>query len=852
MNYTRYHEGMSTLLPDSSSYSNLSTSPWPLIRNGLIALVNIDKANGWTDDDLASFFVNDNPRIPVIYGLPKVHKGLDPLRYRPIIAGTGFVTQPLAQFLDFLLQLLVKTLPAYIRDTGDFLAKLTTIQHLETVDLLVTIDISYLYTSIPNTARLQADFFLHRQAYIGPPQEYIIDFVLFNNCFRFENIVFIQTKGTVMGSSAVPTFARRQEGQALRLVGSWNADCMEMQILDELETPYDQQEQSSKEVYEVIDNNEINPIICDADEELSESCCTVLPNNKHRREDQQGPAEALSSKIYSCKRRPKKKPYEKKKSSISGKLVSAVSQEQIRATTIQALSDVLLNRIQETKNFQVQEETVKNLAKIVEKEMFDLYHDTGIRYKNKYRSLIFNLKDPKNKKFFHRVLVSEITPQCLVQMSATEMAGQELSDWRNQERRHNLEIIEKAEKDCQQNKQKIKLTHKGLIEIETSLDEFFTLEDLADTSLKDQALEKVIVPEKIDTTSQHKSHLLDVNCLICMGQISPSDQNDINHWTLWKPKEKESNRTGDTEMIRETTKQDDLVLESQETASSAIWKGFIQMFSIRQFKVTAFQVSGYSSHLCQDLPNVITSKGFICPESVWEFVELIWPASTKDMCLLRLCPRTASDAVSYSRLFSYLNLKLRYGIIGTQKMEGFVIPLPARQPIPQKLHPLGGPGLEDDHPHLLLALLLPNHPSWTSVPKKVNPVQKECDVSEDIFSSILEDVEVEERQMAEQGLLHSELPPNEQAAEIGEVGMQELMDILSILNNNLQDMSGEAQINNPNNILPGQQNFTPGMNPLWPIYNIAPNLQPPNTFDSNPPAMFDPFTMNGPPNFCPF
>ncbi|XP_072263934.1 SPOC domain-containing protein 1 [Pyxicephalus adspersus] len=442
-------------------------------------------------------------------------------------------------------------------------------------------------------------------------------------------------------------------------------------------------------------------------------------------------------------------------------------------------------------------------------------------------------------------------------MSATEMAGQELSDWRKQERQQNLEAIEKAQKEFHHNQQKIKLTHKGLIEIETPVNEILTLEDLSNNSFKEQDLQRATIPEMIDTTFQHRSHLLDVNCLICLGKIKPSDQQDISQWTSWKPRDKEKKRNqkgsffSDREMITEATKQDDLNVETTEMPP-AIWKGHIQMFSLKQFKAAGFQLSGYSTHLCQELPNAITSKGFISPESVWEFVDLIWPASTKDMCLLRLCPRTDSDVVSYSRLFSYLSHKLRYAIIGTNKMEGFIIPLSARQPIPAKLRPLGGPGLEDDHPHLLLALLLPNHPSWTSVPKKANPVQMEIDVPDDIFSSILDDLVKEERQSAEQGLPHADFTPSGQTSDTGEVGMQELMNILSVLSNNLHNLAGEAQNNNPHNNLLRQPNFTAEMNRFWPILGTAPNSQPHNTFDGNPPSVFDPLAMYGPPNFCPF
>lgn len=43
------------------------------------------------------------------------------------------------------------------------------------------------------------------------------------------------------------------------------------------------------------------------------------------------------------------------------------------------------------------ESKVGKLAVSIEKEMFNLYMHTDSKYKNKYRSLMFNLKDPKNK-----------------------------------------------------------------------------------------------------------------------------------------------------------------------------------------------------------------------------------------------------------------------------------------------------------------------------------------------------------------------------------------------------------------------------------------------------------------------
>lgn len=43
------------------------------------------------------------------------------------------------------------------------------------------------------------------------------------------------------------------------------------------------------------------------------------------------------------------------------------------------------------------ESEVGKIALNIEKEMFNLFQATDTRYKSKYRSIMFNLKDPKNQ-----------------------------------------------------------------------------------------------------------------------------------------------------------------------------------------------------------------------------------------------------------------------------------------------------------------------------------------------------------------------------------------------------------------------------------------------------------------------
>ncbi|XP_048357293.1 uncharacterized protein LOC125435200 [Sphaerodactylus townsendi] len=143
---------------------------------------------------------------------------------------------------------------------------------------------------------------------------------------------------------------------------------------------------------------------------------------------------------------------------------------------------------------------------------------------------------------------------------------------------------------------------------------------------------------------------------------------------------------------------------------SIIWRGVIQMFSLKPFAAKAYPVSGFSYHLFQAVPDLLQSRGFILPEEVWAYLDSVWPANTKEMALIKFHPSSTKGCSPYSMLYSYLNNRQRYGIVDSDQMEMFMVPLAAYQPVPSKLHPLGGPGLDPCHPSLLLGLILPKRP----------------------------------------------------------------------------------------------------------------------------------------------
>lgn len=116
----------------------------------------------------------------------------------------------------------------------------------------------------------------------------------------------------------------------------------------------------------------------------------------------------------------------------------------------------------ESKDVSFTPEEIKKFSVDTEYELHDLFRDVGAKYKAKYRSLMFNLKDRKNLTLWQKICNKSITAKQLVRLSPEELASQELAQWRDQETKHQLELIKKSELDLLQcNKTYVLKTHKG-------------------------------------------------------------------------------------------------------------------------------------------------------------------------------------------------------------------------------------------------------------------------------------------------------------------------------------------------------------------------------------------------------
>uniref|UniRef100_A0A8C9Q3Z6 PHD finger protein 3 n=1 Tax=Spermophilus dauricus TaxID=99837 RepID=A0A8C9Q3Z6_SPEDA len=428
---------------------------------------------------------------------------------------------------------------------------------------------------------------------------------------------------------------------------------------------------------------------------------------------------------------------------------SKPSADQIRQSVRHSLKDILMKRLTDS-NLKVPEEKAAKVATKIEKELFSFFRDTDAKYKNKYRSLMFNLKDPKNNILFKKVLKGEVTPDHLIRMSPEELASKELAAWRRRENRHTIEMIEKEQREVER-RPITKITHKGEIEIESDapMKEQEAVMEIQETTAT-KSLEKPEGSEKQkeeldsmskDTTSQHRQHLFDLNCKICIGRMAPpvDDLSPKKVKVVVGVARKHSDN--EAESIADALSSTSNILvseffeeEKQESPKSTfspaprpempgtvevestflarlnfIWKGFINMPSVAKFVTKAYPVSGSPEYLTEDLPDSIQVGGRISPQTVWDYVEKIKASGTKEICVVRFTPVTEEDQISYTLLFAYFSSRKRYGVAANnmkQVKDMYLIPLGAADKIPHPLVPFDGPGLELHRPNLLLGLII--------------------------------------------------------------------------------------------------------------------------------------------------
>jgi hypothetical protein len=205
-------------LNNSSHYMSIPQPIYPATAIVLSKiLTKIAEQKLITPKQKAYLMPPEKPRPRQFYLLPKIHKdpnswtvpGLIP-KGRPIVSDCSSESCKIAEYIDHYLKPLAIKHPSYLKDTWDFLEKLT--QHdIPPNSLLITLDVESLYTNIQTPEGLLAvqESFDNNPSLCRPDKELIelLKISLECNDFEFNNNFYLQISGTAMGKRFAPHYA---------------------------------------------------------------------------------------------------------------------------------------------------------------------------------------------------------------------------------------------------------------------------------------------------------------------------------------------------------------------------------------------------------------------------------------------------------------------------------------------------------------------------------------------------------------------------------------------------------------------------------------------------------------------
>ncbi|XP_061128641.1 uncharacterized protein si:ch73-181d5.4 isoform X1 [Syngnathus typhle] len=245
---------------------------------------------------------------------------------------------------------------------------------------------------------------------------------------------------------------------------------------------------------------------------------------------------------------------------------------QVRQSIQRSLTGILSKRVCDCEELTMSESDAVKLVASIEMEMFDIFRNTDSKYMNKYRTIMFNLKDPKNKGLLYRVVQGDISPFRLVRMSQKDMQGTKAPDnvkdtsrVKDAKASGSLPQPEAVKVDLSSlnipKPEAVKVdlpclnitkTEKRPVGNKKSLPTHI-LKNKTSEPTKGSALPDVLTCMLKDTTSEHKAHLFDLKCKICTGQIGEDQpptkktkvsESSTKHFSRWRKS------TGDDSPLR--------------------------------------------------------------------------------------------------------------------------------------------------------------------------------------------------------------------------------------------------------------------------------------------------------------
>lgn len=211
MDHSQYTDKVKDLLNDGT-YASIAKDPTTKIEREIRSLIKSSDIPPETQKRL----IPKESKPPRMYGLPKVHKPGVPLR--PIVSTIDSPTYHLSRYLANILKEYTGNSTSHIRNSSHFIELISTI-HIDPDDILVSFDVTSLFTKVPINDSVNIIAQLLEQDGKSSSLTLLVEKCLTSTYFTFQGQFYKQLHGAAMGSPLSPVvaniFMEAFESQAL-------------------------------------------------------------------------------------------------------------------------------------------------------------------------------------------------------------------------------------------------------------------------------------------------------------------------------------------------------------------------------------------------------------------------------------------------------------------------------------------------------------------------------------------------------------------------------------------------------------------------------------------------------------
>lgn len=368
----------------------------------------------------------------------------------------------------------------------------------------------------------------------------------------------------------------------------------------------------------------------------------------------------------------------------------------------------------------VDEASLNRLAEDIEAALFSaLGYDMENRYKAKVRSILFNLKDPRNDTFYRHIRDGTIAPSRLPQMDPQDMANEELANFRRQQAIQLLErsTLESAPADASHASGIVVLanTHKGELVIERisqAVDEPLSVlvpslaaaQPPMDTSRTIDApgreperdMDRPVSP---DSAKRPRTSALSDDAEEGMAVQRPSQS--PSPWAAAPAERSPSPHSPPSPPPERLPVARTAPSRIAQQHHRSVWKGELKMQTLATVSVRAVLVPPLpTSALARDpaataveqlqhvMPSALMIHGRIQPAQVEDYLDKLKASRTRQLCVMLLQPAGPEHEDAYLAMHAYFDSRSRYGVVGncfTAIKDMYVVPISARNRVPDSV-----------------------------------------------------------------------------------------------------------------------------------------------------------------------